>query len=754
MADKEATVYIVDVGRSMGECHHGRAISDLEWAMQYVWDKITTTVATGRKTAALGVIGLKTDDSNNPLWEKDEEESYANLSVFQGISQILMPQIRDLRELIKPSHTTEGDAISSLILAIEMIVRYCKKLKYKRKIVLVTDGTGAMDTDGIEGIVSKINEENIELVILGVDFDDPEYGFKEEDKDPLKAKNENHLKRLVEDCEGIYGTLEHAISEMEIPRTKAVRSMPTFKGDLRLGDPEQYSSALTIQVERYYRTYAARPPAASSFVPSSVLAEGQETTQSSATLEAKEPSQEQGARAASLTSVRNARTYQVDDKEAVGGKRDVERDELAKGYEYGRTAVHITESDENITKLETDAALEFIGFIPSDKYERYMNMSTSNIIIAQKTNNKAILALSSIIHALFELECYAVARLVPKAGKSPSVVLLAPSIEPDYECLLEVQLPFAEDVRSYRFPPLDKVVTVSGKTVTEHRNLPSDNLLSRMAEYVDSMELTEKDEDGETVEAMPIEDSFSPLLHRIDQAIRWRAVHPSEPLPPVPETLQKLSRQPDTLQAQSKNTLTKLIAASDVKKVPPKAKGRKRDRDTDKPLSGLNVEELLQTEKRVKISADNAIPEFKQSLVSSQDLDAVKEAVKQMSTIIENQIRHSLGDANYDRAVEGLGTMKEELVAFEEPALYNAFIRSLKAKLLGNDLGGDRREMWWYIRKNRLGLIDKKLSELSDVTEEEARAVSHHFLGRILHPSNRKAVSDIYIVFVHKMSNR
>lgn len=97
-----------------------------------------------------------------------------------------MPQIRDLRELIKPSHTTEGDgtcniptvmvffrsishsatAISSLILAIEMIVRYCKKLKYKRKIVLVTDGTGAMDTDGIEGIVSKINEENIELVIL------------------------------------------------------------------------------------------------------------------------------------------------------------------------------------------------------------------------------------------------------------------------------------------------------------------------------------------------------------------------------------------------------------------------------------------------------------------------------------------------------------------------------------------------------------------------------------------------------------
>ncbi|THC91308.1 hypothetical protein EYZ11_009232 [Aspergillus tanneri] len=61
MADKEATVYIVDVGRSMGEKRHGRSVTDLEWGMQYVWDRITSTVATGRKTATVGVIGLRTD---------------------------------------------------------------------------------------------------------------------------------------------------------------------------------------------------------------------------------------------------------------------------------------------------------------------------------------------------------------------------------------------------------------------------------------------------------------------------------------------------------------------------------------------------------------------------------------------------------------------------------------------------------------------------------------------------------------------
>jgi hypothetical protein len=41
---KEATVYIVDVGRSMGETDSGRNESDLEWSMGYVWDKITATV--------------------------------------------------------------------------------------------------------------------------------------------------------------------------------------------------------------------------------------------------------------------------------------------------------------------------------------------------------------------------------------------------------------------------------------------------------------------------------------------------------------------------------------------------------------------------------------------------------------------------------------------------------------------------------------------------------------------------------------
>lgn len=171
------------------------------------------------------------------------------------------------------------------------------------------------------------------------------------------------MQKLADDCDGVCGTLEQAISELDTPRLKTVRGMASFKGDLMLGNPEQYESALSIQVERYYRTYAARPPAASSFALSHPMGEGPEGNEPSTM----EPGESGGAESADqLTVVRNARAYQVDSKEAAGGKLDVERDDLAKGYEYGRTAVHISQSEENITKLETEAALEIIGFIPSD----------------------------------------------------------------------------------------------------------------------------------------------------------------------------------------------------------------------------------------------------------------------------------------------------------------------------------------------------------------------------------------------------
>lgn len=124
-------------------------------------------------------------------------------------------------------------------------------------------------------------------------------------------------------------------------------------------------------------------------------------------------------------------------------------------------------------------------------------MGEACVIMARKFSEKDELTLSALIHTLYEVESYAVARFVAKDTKEPQLLLLMPSIEPDFECLYDVPLPFAEDVRTYQFPPLDKVITITGGVLTKHRLLPTDDLSQAMSDYVDAMDISTLGTDDE-----------------------------------------------------------------------------------------------------------------------------------------------------------------------------------------------------------------------------------------------------------------
>jgi len=171
MAEKEATIFIVDLGVSMGNCNSGRTEPDLDWAMRYVWDKITTIVAASRKTLNVGVLGLRTDETNTCMGP--DEEGYEHISVLQELGPMSMTALKKLTELVKVSETDTGDAISAIVVAIQMITTFTKHLKYKRRIYLITDGIGAMDGDDLEDITSKINGSGIALTVLSVIFEPP-----------------------------------------------------------------------------------------------------------------------------------------------------------------------------------------------------------------------------------------------------------------------------------------------------------------------------------------------------------------------------------------------------------------------------------------------------------------------------------------------------------------------------------------------------------------------------------------------------
>lgn len=538
-----------------------------------------------------------------------------------------------------------------------------------------------------------------------------------------QSKNEEILKGFVESCNGNFGTLAEAIEQLSIPRLKQTRPIPSFRGQLTLGDASKYDATLTIDVERYPCTMLAKPPTASSFVIRTDLGGALPSSG-----EPMEGIVGEDHPMSDLAAVRTQRGYQVDNPDEPGAKKNVDMEELEKGYEYGRTAVHIAESDMNVVKLETQPSLELIGFAREEEFERYLPMSRTNYIVPQKANQQAQLALSSFIHALFEGGLYAAARLVTKENKPPVVILLAPRIEPDFECLVDVELPFEEDMRRYKFPPLDRKLTVSGKVITEHKDLPNADLTAAMDAYVDAMDLSTfaEDDDGNPDEYAKPEDTYAPLVHRINHIIRWRATHsdPTLTIPDPPEILKKYSAPPPELTERTNGTLEALISASAVKKVPPKLKGRgKRNRaDREKPISGLDVDALLGNPTTVKIDPANLVPSFKQALAVTDDLAAIQSATDAMASEIRSLVRTSVGASAYGRALEAIRVMRDELAELEEPDMYNAFVRRFKEELLGDELGGDRRDMWWRVRGSRYGLVDRKRSLVSDVSEEEADA--------------------------------
>lgn len=741
MADKEATVYIVDLGATMAECHGGRSETQLDWAMKYVWDKICTTTAASRKTWTVGVLGLRSDVTRN---SQQDEEGYDNIEVLQEVEAMSLTSLRKLQTKIKPSQTSKtGDAVSAIIVATDMISRAApKRLKYNRKIVLVTDGMGLIDGDDFDDLAFQINELGIQLVVIGVDFDDAEYGYTEPKKPKIKAHNEKLLQTLVSKCiNGVMGTLAEALEELEKPSVKATKPYKTYDGPLTLGGPQ---SNLTINIERYFMTKLARPLTSTAVVVRADGTEG-EGTQSTRTVGADDVEMAN----ADFTAVRSARVYTVEDPTRVGGRREVDFESLEKGYEYGRAAVHISATDQNVTQLETEKDFSIIGFIARENAELFLNMGESCTIMPQRFSEKDELAFSALVHGMMETNTCAVARFVAKAMKEPQLLLLLPTVTDDVVCLYDVPLPFAEDVRTYPFPPLDKVITASGAVLTKHRLLPDDDLNDAMSNYVDAMDLSTfgTDADGQPAEYAELTDNYSPIIYRVNKAVASRAINPTEPFSVADSGFVfRFDHPPPELIERAQTQIEALVKAASVKKVPPKAKGRAgRDAKNNKPISGLDIDSLLgfsksgattqggdaashggpvikqEGDELRQISPNNAIPEYKQALGSSVSTDQIRGFSEQMGRIIESLVTTSLGDANYARAAENMRVMREQLIDFEESGIYNDFITNFKERLVGEKLGGPRLDMWWVVRTSGLGLIPKSEADESAVTDEAAQ---------------------------------
>lgn len=162
------------------------------------------------------------------------------------------------------------------------------------------------------------------------------------------------MKRICNDCEGIFATFAEVAQSLVIPRVKPVRPVTTFRGILSIGDATRFSNTIQINVERYPKTKQGKVQPASKI---SAAAETRsvivQASQSQSNVSA---SHDEAMR--STHQVVPSRIYKLSD-----GVELADRSLLEKGYNYGRTIVPVSKADEDFLQFESKASLQVLGFL-------------------------------------------------------------------------------------------------------------------------------------------------------------------------------------------------------------------------------------------------------------------------------------------------------------------------------------------------------------------------------------------------------
>ncbi|KAI6165394.1 SPOC domain-like protein [Pisolithus thermaeus] len=596
------TVFLVDISPSMGATRTVRQapgpngeprsveMTNLQWALQFVKLKIQEMIFHGRKTEQCGVIVFGSEETDNIVNEK--HGGYEHVSEY---IPICTPNARTLAKLdeLEPSETA-GDAIDALIVGIETQDDYLeRKRTWTRKIVIVTDGASPLEIEDWEATVKRMSSLSISLTVVGVDFDDDELQYHEEDKPAIKRANESFYAQFVSALPGdlgLMGTLEHALLSLSSPNIKETKSALT-SNILRLGDVEvREEEALEMSVRVAKCTSLARAGGWKRFFGTTIKGMDEEDERQVVFRELKRRTEYVIDRAQTGSDGdddnKSVTLADFDEDEERQGKDDrpmekVEKEQLVRGYKYGSTYVPCP--DGQFLKLHTRQGIDICGFFSKKNFNRSYPLSEVSYVFATPTSAPDQIAFSSVVQAMYEKGVLAIARMVRIDGAEPKMGVLSSVVWPKLDLLLWVQMPFADDIRHYTFPSLTTLTSRTGERITKHPYLPSEEQLATMDRFIDDMDLSdagEKDEQGDRQPWFDPRLSYNPAIHRTKQALFHAAVVPdlaTYPLPPPHPELTKYFEPPKRVLKRARQSLEACKEVFKVKEVPKKAPKARKD---------------------------------------------------------------------------------------------------------------------------------------------------------------------------------
>nr|XP_035941204.1 X-ray repair cross-complementing protein 5 isoform X2 [Halichoerus grypus] len=677
--NKAAVVLCMDVGSAMSNSLPGEE-SPFELAKKVMTMFVQRQVfAESRDEIALVLFG--TDGTENALAGKDQ---YQNITVHRHLMLPDFDLLEDIERKIQPG-SQQADFLDALIVCMDVIQQETVGKKFeKRHIEVFTDLSSPFSKDQLDVIIHNLKKFGISLQFflpfpVGKEDGTGDRGDGNSRSDhhgpsfPLKGITEQQkegiqmVKKVMMSLEGEDGLDEiYSFSE-------SLRQLCVFKKIEKRSIP--WSCTLTIGSSLFIKIVAYK----------SIIQE----------------------RVKKSWTVVDARTLKKEDlqKETVyclndDNETEVPKEDTIQGFRYGSDIIPFSKVDEEHMKYKSEGkCFSVLGFC--------------------RSSQAAAVALSSLIHALDELDMVAVVRYAYDRRAHPQVGAALPYIKDAYECLIYVQLPFMEDLRQYMFSSLKN----------NKKYIPTEAQLSAVDALIDSMSLVKKDEKEDTIEDLfPTSKIPNPQFQRLFQCLLHRALHPQEPLPPIQQHILNMLDPPTEVTAKCPIVLSKIKTVFPLTEVI-----KKKDQVTAQNIFQDNHEEGP-TSKKLKTEEGEAC--FSMSSLAEGSVTSVgsvnpaenfrvlvrqkKASFEEASGQLINHIEQFL-DTNetpyFMKSMDCITVFREEAIQFSEEQRFNDFLKALREKVEMKQLN----HFWEIVVQDGITLITKDEAPGSSVTAEEAK---------------------------------
>ncbi|ELW49194.1 X-ray repair cross-complementing protein 5 [Tupaia chinensis] len=422
------------------------------------------------------------------------------------------------------------------------------------------------------------------------------------------------------------------------------------------------------------------------------------------------------------------------------------------GYRYGSDIVPFSKVDEEQMKYKSEGkCFSVLGFcksseVPINLFTGYqivkvfaarddevpINLFTGYQIVkvfAARDDEPAAVAFSSLVHALDELDMVAIIRYAYHNKSNPQVGMAFPHIKDTYECLMYVQLPFMEDLRQYMFSSFRN----------SKKYIPTEAQLSAVDALIDSMSLVKKNEEEDTVEDLFLTTKIpNPQFQRLFQCLLYRAFHPQEPLPPIPQHIVTMLDPPAEVTAKCQDSLSKIKTLFPLTEaVKTKDQVTAQDIFQDKKYfdKWLGERMSLWAWWLASASGEREAPQHHRSRIADEERsEAGGGASRQLIAHIE-QFLDTNETPYFMKSMDCIKAFREEAIQFSEEQCFNSFLKGLREKVDVKQLN----HFWEIVVQDGITLITKDEASGSSVTAEEAKKaneVTGRMAGSVENPEN------------------